>query len=861
MGTNFQLKSILLGLVLLSLLWAGCNGEKPTDPLPASQIVPTFTPTPLPPPGEIPVQNTQEKLAEAPAQPGPTPSPPEPSVPAPIATATETTTPLPTATVTPVSSALLAEGVRLHRIGDYNGARRLFSTLLTQEGSERSLRVEAAFYLAKAYLLDENPLEALAALDRFDVEAQSAELAVDHEFSQDSFFLRGDALAQAGRPADALVAYQQFLTLRPDLAEMVQAEIARTYVAMNNVQNAATAYLAAAEASSDRVRRVLLWQSLATLYVDNGFYAEAIQIFDRILANSVQPGYRTEIIYLAGQALAVAGDEAGAIARWQAATAENPKSRFAYLALIELVNRQVDFDLIQRGIIDLNAQAWAPALTAFQLFLERAAPPDPQIGVALHGMGQAQLGLENPTAAIDLFERVLADYPACACAGQAWLDLARAYATAENGGAARRTYRTFARTQPADPLAGEGLWRSALSAMRDGNEPEMTADFLFLADGFPNHARAPEALYVLSIGAFLRNLPSQAVDTFQRLQQQYPEHRWQAVAYWLGRSHLARGESTAAQAQWQSLLSQEPDGYYGILASQALNRPEQLGRDLLDHAALAAGPASTLIGDDGSQTFAEKWLAGWLQGDPGPYAVLPLALAGDADLRMGRSLLALERRGAAVAVLDQVQPRYQDDAHALFALMLEFEKVGAYRHSLLAARRLAAISPSQLIEDTPIFIQRRIFPRPFIQLISLEAQAQAIDPLVLFSLIRQESLFEEGARSFAAAQGLAQIIPDTATWIAEQLQYPAFYNDLVYRPYINIRFGAYYLAWVREYMDGNTVSALVGYNAGPGNARYWRDLSGPDDTLFVESLTVNEPRIYVQQIVANVYHYNRLYGR
>jgi len=271
-----------------------------------------------------------------------------------------------------------------------------------------------------------------------------------------------------------------------------------------------------------------------------------------------------------------------------------------------------------------------------------------------------------------------------------------------------------------------------------------------------------------------------------------------------------------------------------------------------------AGPASTLAGDDGSRAFAERWLAGWLPAATAP-SILPAAVAQDPDLIMGRALLDLQRRGEALDALERVRLRYQDDAGAVYALMLEFERLGAYRHSLLAAWRLVDLSPAKLTEDAPIFVQRRIYPRPFGEQIQAEAQNHAIDPLLLFSLIRQESLFEEGARSYAAAQGLAQIIPDTAAWVAEQMGYPNFSNDLIYRPHINVKFGAFYLDWVRDYLDGNLISALVGYNAGPGNADYWRDLSGADDTLFVEILNVNEPRIYVQAIVSNLYHYSRLY--
>ena len=66
--------------------------------------------------------------------------------------------------------------------------------------------------------------------------------------------------------------------------------------------------------------------------------------------------------------------------------------------------------------------------------------------------------------------------------------------------------------------------------------------------------------------------------------------------------------------------------------------------------------------------------------------------------------------------------------------------------------------------------------------------------------------------------------------------------------------------WARGYLDGNLVSALAGYNAGPGNSEVWRTRSGPDDALFVEQMAFSEPRIYIQAVVANLYHYTRLYG-
>ncbi|MCX6050441.1 MAG: lytic transglycosylase domain-containing protein, partial [Chloroflexi bacterium] len=215
----------------------------------------------------------------------------------------------------------------------------------------------------------------------------------------------------------------------------------------------------------------------------------------------------------------------------------------------------------------------------------------------------------------------------------------------------------------------------------------------------------------------------------------------------------------------------------------------------------------------------------------------------------------------AMSMFERVFQRYKTDARLLYPLSLEFERIGAYSYSIIATQKLIEVSGARLVENTPIFLQKRAYPREFEQLITEAAQTYKLNPLLYFSLIRQESLFEEGARSYAAAQGLAQIVPDTGIWVAQRLGHPDYTNALIYRPYINLNFGAYYLAWTRDYLDGNLVSALVGYNAGPGNSKIWRETAGSDDPLFVELVQANESQIYVQIITTNLYHYTRLYGK
>lgn len=779
-------------------------------------------------------------------------------------TPTGTTTPTPTLSPTPSATPLPAEqlsiGRQQHRAGDYDAARTTLQSLLTMANLDPTLGVAAQDELVRVYMAQGAYTDALALLPTPPAVA-AAGAAPANELVAKAEFLRGEALAATADYPQAIAAYWRFLESAPWATEFVQTRIATAYLALGDSEGAAAAYRRAADAATDTVARARLLETLATTYSGAARYAEAVKVYDEILALAQNAAYRASIQYEAGKALAGAGNLPGAIDRWQAATTEAPASGSAYLALVELVERNVDFDLYQRGYIDLQAEAYIPAINAFEAYLKAVGPTDSRVGLAWHGIGQAQLFSKTYDAAIATLDQVIANYPTCTCFGQAWLDKAAALVGKEDTVGARRTYRTFARDYPQDPLAPEALWRSGLRALRDDNQAEAATDFLALADTFPASPHTPVALYAVSLGAYKEGNATQAVTLLKRLQEKYPDYSWPAVAYWLGRAYQLQGKSADARAAWQALVKKAPDLYYGILAAQSLRELPLVAGNFLNAMSTVAGPATTLQGDDGSQAFAEQWLQSWLKAPVLPLSDLPAALVTDQDLLMGQFLLSVDQRGEGIAALDRLFQRNKDNTRALYPLSLAFEKIGAYSLSLVAMSRLLEFSPAGLVENAPLFLQQRSYPRPFVDLITKEALAHELNPLLYFSLIRQESLFEEGARSYAAAQGLAQIMPATGAEVAERLGHPDYSNEMIYRPYINLKFGAYYLDWTRNYLDGNLVSALVGYNAGPGNAAYWREVTGADDTLFVEFLNINEPRIYVQSITTGLYHYTRLYGK
>jgi soluble lytic murein transglycosylase len=161
-----------------------------------------------------------------------------------------------------------------------------------------------------------------------------------------------------------------------------------------------------------------------------------------------------------------------------------------------------------------------------------------------------------------------------------------------------------------------------------------------------------------------------------------------------------------------------------------------------------------------------------------------------------------------------------------------------------------------------MFFNRLRFGTHYADLIMPAAQDYDFNPLFLFSVVRQESLFESFVRSSAAARGLMQIIPSTGETIARNLGWPENYtDDDLYRPTISIRFGVDYLHDQRNRFKGDLYAALAAYNGGPGNAMAWKALSGDDPDLFLEVIRFSETRSYIQRIYEIFSIYRRLYSR
>ena len=150
-----------------------------------------------------------------------------------------------------------------------------------------------------------------------------------------------------------------------------------------------------------------------------------------------------------------------------------------------------------------------------------------------------------------------------------------------------------------------------------------------------------------------------------------------------------------------------------------------------------------------------------------------------------------------------------------------------------------------------------LYPRPHERIIQQFARRFDVNEDWIYGLIRQESRFIASVSSSAGANGLMQIMPATAQWIARQLEQTTFQRNDIYQIDTNIQFGTYYLRSLLDRLDQNVILATTGYNAGPQRAKQWRaTLTKPiEATIFIETIPFTETRGYVQNVLANTVEY------
>lgn len=130
---------------------------------------------------------------------------------------------------------------------------------------------------------------------------------------------------------------------------------------------------------------------------------------------------------------------------------------------------------------------------------------------------------------------------------------------------------------------------------------------------------------------------------------------------------------------------------------------------------------------------------------------------------------------------------------------------------------------------------------------------------LVHALTRQESQFDPQAVSPSNAQGLMQLLPSTARYVAGKIGMDKDNLD-IFDPATNVTLGSAYIGQMIDRFNGSLPLAVASYNAGPGRISRWiaakgdpRQNFGADGAArmvdWVESIPFDETRNYVQRVM------------
>jgi soluble lytic murein transglycosylase len=150
-------------------------------------------------------------------------------------------------------------------------------------------------------------------------------------------------------------------------------------------------------------------------------------------------------------------------------------------------------------------------------------------------------------------------------------------------------------------------------------------------------------------------------------------------------------------------------------------------------------------------------------------------------------------------------------------------------------------------------------PLAYSDVIREQAAEKHLDPALIAAVIYAETKFDPRPSS-AGAEGLMQILPQTAEFLAHRSGATTFTISDLGTPQVNIAYGSYYLRYLLDRYDGQEVLALAAYNGGETNVDRWlvqeRQAGRP---LTISDIPFPQTQAYVKKVLRAQRQYRQTY--
>ena len=213
----------------------------------------------------------------------------------------------------------------------------------------------------------------------------------------------------------------------------------------------------------------------------------------------------------------------------------------------------------------------------------------------------------------------------------------------------------------------------------------------------------------------------------------------------------------------------------------------------------------------------------------------------------------------AFALYDEARKKNAKRLDFLYEYGKLFYEMGETAAGYRLARQFQNNIDRRRLMAPPIDVLHYLFPIPYMDQVKFHS-GERIDPFFVYSVMRQESIFNFEIMSPAGACGLLQIMPATGKMLAEKESIPNFEPRQLFNAYMNIRLGIRYLVDLKAEYNDDYMYVLGNYNAGPKPTKRWQAAGeGKSWDIRAEDISYWETRDYVKRVMGNYWIYQEIY--
>ncbi len=369
--------------------------------------------------------------------------------------------------------------------------------------------------------------------------------------------------------------------------------------------------------------------------------------------------------------------------------------------------------------------------------------------------------------------------------------------------------------QTGDKRAGSILNAVASDKRRDGEIEEALKIYQNVLEKYPSEAE--DALWGIGWTYFLTGEYGKAIDVFTKLYEDYEDTRY---LYWKARSLEGSGKDAS---DFYLKLKKKDRDFYSVLSYLRTESPsEQSNTKKINVSSHPFNSTST------SHNLTNRENNGVKKFD-----------RVEALFEIGLSKEALSELINVSKIITSTED--------ILYLGSRFQDIGEYKYIVRLAERLPYKES----------LHHLFYPLAYWDSVETICQKYGIDPFLILSVMREESMFNPNAKSIAGAVGLMQLIPKTALWLDSNLQLGIKNTSQIFEIKNNISLGTYYLSILMKEFGSNAY-VIAAYNAGEERVRKWSQ-KGNYKSIdeFIEDIPYYETRNYVKKVMTSYFGYKK----